>query len=403
MNQQGRTLAFFPLLLVLFVDSLGLAFFMPLFAPLFAHSYTPFFSPDVSIYVRNIYYGVAISIFPICAFIAAPMLGSLSDYLGRRSVLLICLLGSVLGYLISGFAIPHHSLAFFLTGRLIDGLTAGSIGIAQAAIIDFSQEHERTTYLGWLLFAIILGLFVGPILSAISLPFHLAGTLSLEIPFFVIATLSLINLLIVLIFFKETIKTKVFNGMFTFVSAFKDSRVRTLSTVFLFEQFAWAIFFQFAAVYLVERFSFGPMRVGIFMALVGFGMMMALLYLIGKLSNEFILPVLVVTSLAIASLLMVIFLMADATYVWVFSLPIAVAFGVAYVSQVGCFAKQVSAEYQGWVMGITGAISFFSFGISGILSALLADVTPILPLFIAAIFLIFSALVAWRVSRFWLI
>ena len=64
-----------------------------------------------------------VSIFAICQFFAAPIFGTLSDRFGRKPILLISLLGSVIGYLLLGIG---GALWILFLGRIIDGITAGN-------------------------------------------------------------------------------------------------------------------------------------------------------------------------------------------------------------------------------------------------------------------------------------
>ena len=50
----------------------------------------------------GLYVGMIVSVFALCAFCAAPVLGSLSDHYGRRPVLILSLLGSAIGYVVFG-------------------------------------------------------------------------------------------------------------------------------------------------------------------------------------------------------------------------------------------------------------------------------------------------------------
>lgn len=69
------------------------------------------------------------SIYALCLFLAAPGLGFLSDYFGRKPLLLICIAGTAIGYFILGIG---GSLVILFIGRIIDGITGGNIGIIYA-------------------------------------------------------------------------------------------------------------------------------------------------------------------------------------------------------------------------------------------------------------------------------
>jgi MFS family permease len=79
--------------------------------------------------------------YPMMQFIGAPLLGRLSDRFGRRPVLLISQLGTLLGFLVLGFA---NALWMLFLSRIIDGLSGANIATAQAVISDSTTEKTRT-------------------------------------------------------------------------------------------------------------------------------------------------------------------------------------------------------------------------------------------------------------------
>ena len=115
-------------------------------------------------------------------FIAAPILGKISDKYGRRPILLFCLFGSAIGYFIFGIG---GALWVLFLSRIIDGFSGGNISIATAIITDVSPLEDRTKNLGLIGAAFGLGLIIGPIIgglfSQISLaaPAYAAGIFSL--------------------------------------------------------------------------------------------------------------------------------------------------------------------------------------------------------------------------------
>jgi len=71
------------------------------------------------------------SVFAACTFFAAPIFGALSDRYGRKKILIISLLGSVIGYILFGIG---GALWVLFLGRIIDGLTAGNISTLFASL-----------------------------------------------------------------------------------------------------------------------------------------------------------------------------------------------------------------------------------------------------------------------------
>lgn len=123
----------------------------------------------------------------LCALpvFAAPVLGVLSDRYGRRPLLLICLLGSTLGYLLFGLG---GALWVFILSRVIDGLTGGNDSILTASIGDLSEKHTRRRL--WApRCSIRRGLSPRPVIGGFT------ATLGYQVPFFIAAGLALLNLL----------------------------------------------------------------------------------------------------------------------------------------------------------------------------------------------------------------
>lgn len=95
------------------------------------------------------------SIYALSVFLAAPVLGALSDRYGRRPVLIISLLGSALGYFVFGLG---GALWVLFLGRIIEGLTGGEISAIFAYFADITPSNERTKYFGWIMRLSGLGL-----------------------------------------------------------------------------------------------------------------------------------------------------------------------------------------------------------------------------------------------------
>ena len=139
-------------------------------------------TPDVAPYI-----GVMTALYAIMQFIFAPVLGSLSDRLGRRRVLLISLAGAAINYLFLAFA---PNLWMLLIGRAIAGLTSANISVATAYITDISAEDQRARRFGLLNAMFGIGFIIGPVLGGA------LGDYWLRLPFMTAALLNGGNLLL---------------------------------------------------------------------------------------------------------------------------------------------------------------------------------------------------------------
>ena len=116
-----------PIFLIVSVDVLGLTIILPLL-PFYAEKFGA--SPAVV--------GLLVSTYALCQLIAGPILGRWSDHMGRRPLLLVSQLGTFIGFLILAYA---NALWLIFLSRIIDGLTAGNLSLAQAYISDVTKPR----------------------------------------------------------------------------------------------------------------------------------------------------------------------------------------------------------------------------------------------------------------------
>ena len=141
------------------------------------------------------YIGILTALYAVMQFVFAPVLGALSDRLGRRPVLLISLAGAAINYLFLAFA-PNLGLLFL--GRAIAGLTSANTSVAAAYITDVSPEDSRARHFGLLNAMFGMGFIVGPVLGG------LLGDHWVRLPFIAAAVLNGGNLLLALFLLPES-------------------------------------------------------------------------------------------------------------------------------------------------------------------------------------------------------
>lgn len=192
MDGGGRQARFSPvtaLFLVVLVDVLGYTIILPLL-PFYAEKFGA--SPAVV--------GTLLASYAACQLISGPFLGRASDRFGRKPLLVISQLGTLIGFLILAFA---PNLAWVFVGRILDGLTAGNISLAQAAISDVTRPEERGKAFGKIGVAFGIGFLIGPALAGYLTRFGFA------VPILAGAALSATSILATLLLLpKETEKSQ---------------------------------------------------------------------------------------------------------------------------------------------------------------------------------------------------
>jgi DHA1 family tetracycline resistance protein-like MFS transporter len=168
------------ILVTIVLDAMGLGLIIPVLPKLIIEF------ADGNETAGSQYFGVLLGVYSLMMFLFSPLVGTLSDRLGRRPVLLVSLSGQGLDYLLMAFA---PGLGWFALGRVLSGITGASITTAQAYIADVTPAEGRAKAFGMIGAAFGVGFILGPAIGG------LLGGLGLRAPFMVAAALALLNAL----------------------------------------------------------------------------------------------------------------------------------------------------------------------------------------------------------------
>jgi MFS family permease len=273
--------------LTVFLDIVGFSILFPLFPALLEHylalegegsalarfvSWLEGLASGEQLAVVTLFGGALGSIYSLLQFLFAPMWGGLSDRVGRRKTLLVTLTGTVVGYVLWIFS---GSFALLVASRILNGIAAGNISVASAAIADTTTGRDRAKGMAVVGIAIGLGFVAGPaiggLMSAFDWSSGAAGALALN-PFSAAAAaaaaLAVINLLWVARRFPETLppERRGLSERSHTLNPFAQLRridlpgVRLVCVVSLIYLTAFSGM-EFTLVFLaVERLAYGPMQ-----------------------------------------------------------------------------------------------------------------------------------------------
>src|SRR6266545_5539127 len=257
----------------LLLDMIGFGMVFPIIPILFTDSSSPSFllggySPSAQFFLA----GAITAIWGLMQFIAAPLLGELSDAYGRKKLLLFGVGTLAVSQTLFGLGIGIASVALLFVARALAGIAAGNLGIAQAAIADVSEPKDRAKNFGLIGAAVGMGLILGPLLSGWIV--HMSHNPAL--PFFMAGALGLLNALFLALFLPETNSQpkathtfKLTQGVRNIRKAIADKETRRIYLTSFLYLFGFTMFTSFYGIFLVHMFGLSEAQVGTSFAVVG--------------------------------------------------------------------------------------------------------------------------------------
>lgn len=213
-------------------------------------------------------YGILVASYAVMQLVFAPILGGLSDRVGRRKVILASLFGASVDYLILGFA---PTFGWLFAGRVIAGLTGASFSAATAYIADITPPEKRAQSFGLIGAAFGFGFILGPLLGGV------LGHYNLRLPFFVAAGLNLANFLYGLFILPESLAPehrrpfdiRKANPIATLGRLRRNPLVSGLAITVFCYYLSQQVLQTVWALYLEGRFEWTASEVGSSLAVVG--------------------------------------------------------------------------------------------------------------------------------------
>lgn len=390
-----------PLLLLILVDAIGFAMLTPLLASALADGSDAGISKGLSATQRHLVYGIATGLYPIMTFFGAPILGQLSDRLGRKTILLVCATGIAASYVVISAAFAWGSIALLMAGRIIGGLTAASQAVSLAAVVDVCRPERKDFWLSMGLLCSSLGFVLGPALSGFLSDTAILPWFSLLTPLYATAAVAAVNVVMLALLFHDrrqllaSSPLSLVSGFKSFGSAFaKPGPLRDVSWVFLLQELAWGAYFYFIPVFLLDRYGVSGKDASYFMSVMGVGFCLSFAVAMPLLTKYFSTRAITSGSLIGTSILIAISAFAPSMLVqWILILPISVAVAVSYGALIILFTDTATEDTKGEVMGITAAINSLSFGSVSFLGGWLEGLSAGAPIYVALALMTMSWLV----------
>jgi DHA1 family tetracycline resistance protein-like MFS transporter len=392
-----------PVFFTVFIDLVGFSILIPIF-PLLINDGSPFkVTPDSWTPQQGlIMLGFLQAVYPMCTFLAAPILGQLSDRFGRKPVLAFSIAGTAVGYAIFAIGISTASIPLLFLGRAIDGLTGGNIAVAQAAVGDVSNDTNRAKNFGLLGAAFGLGFIIGPYIGGrLSAPgrsfyglFTTPSWFSATTPFWFAAGLCVLNCLLVITRLPETVHHKdhskrivLSTSIRNVARGFGSERFRVLLiTSFLFNA-GFTFFTTFFGVYLARNFGFAQDTTGDYFAIVGLFIALSQAVLVPRVAQHLRDHQVLRFSYFGVSLAMSGFFLAGEKWQLYAIIPLFTAFnGLSMANQTSLVSRSAEWGKQGEAMGISNSVMNLAQVPASILVGFIAtSITSATPLIVACL------------------
>jgi MFS family permease len=264
-----------PAYLLTFVNVLGFSILMPVL-PFIVESY----GADKWVY------GLMLTLYAGFQFLGSPYLGSLSDSLGRKPILLISQAGTLLSWIIFLIALNLPDMTIFglsigliIIGasRALDGITGGNISVSNAYVSDITTRKEKSYIFGYLGGIAGLGLIIGPGIGGATAgtSYGFNGTLIAAI------SISVFTLLAIIFWLKESHpkenrvprkKESILNS-FLILERIRTIDPKPIIKLLFLTKFFFGIMMAFymstIALFIIDLFDFNEQQLGLFMLVVG--------------------------------------------------------------------------------------------------------------------------------------
>ncbi|MBE3024242.1 MFS transporter [Janthinobacterium sp. BJB1] len=387
------------ILVCVFIDMLGIGLVVPVL-PILIGDFVS--GKDAQAF----WYGIMAAVFGLLQFIFMPMLGAISDRVGRRPVLLYSMAGMGINFLATGWA---PNLACLFIGRIIGGVSSASMSVASAYASDISTPDNRAKSFGKIGAAFGLGFICGPMLGG------LLGEINLHLPFYVAAGLSAANFIYGYFMVPESLLRGpgprppfTFARINPFAALLKLARrveIRGLVVAFGLMTFAQMMLNTTWVLYTHFRFDWTPRQNGIALFCVGLCAAVVQAGLLGILIKRF--GEVRLSLLGMASGALTYLLYGLATQGWMMYALILcnlLAFAAGPALQ-GIISKASGAGEQGELMGSLQSISSLGIIIMPLLGSMILGEVSHLPaqdwrigstFYLCAIMQTLGIVVAWR-------
>jgi MFS transporter, DHA1 family, tetracycline resistance protein len=300
-------------------------------------------------------FGAFLGLYALMQFLCAPVLGAISDKVGRRPVLLVSLAGAAIDYVFMALA---PSMAWLFVGRAIAGITGANMAVAQAYIADITPEDQRARRFGLFSAVFGVGFIAGPVLGG------LLGEVWVRAPFLAAAALNGLNLLMALFVLPESHKARggaidraAFNpfGSLRWASAFPA--LLPLMAAFVALAIVGEVGGTIWVLYGEDKFAWNPWTIGLSLAAFGLFHALAQAFVAGPVAERWGERRALTIGIVADALAYVAIALATKGWMAFLLLPVFCLGGIGQPALQSLLSRQVGEDQQGRLQGVLASLA----------------------------------------------
>jgi len=396
-SQTGILAAIF---LTVFIDLLGIGIIIPIVAPLLIDG-KGILPEGTEFAHRAILLGIVISTYSLFQLFSSPVMGMLSDKIGRRPVLFFSMFITVGAYLITALAVGSGNFWLLIVSRALLGISAGNLSVMYSSIADISTPERKAKNFGLIGMAFGLGFIIGPVLGGVLSDPSVVPWFNYAVPFIFAAILSSLNLILVWFRFPETnanprkdLVINITRGPGNLGRAFQLVHLRKVFlTVFLFA-FGFTFFSQFVQVYLVEKFQTSQADIGFFFGFIGLWLVLTQGVILRSIPSSVSPKKVLRAVLPIQAVAFLLLMLPQERWQLFFIVPfIPMTQGLISPNLAAMLSNRARPEEQGEMLGIQQSVQASAMLITPIVGGFVIAIHLSMPFILASL----SALAAWLV------
>lgn len=398
MTHASKKISLFLILLVAFIDWMGIGLVYPMFTSMVFHKESFLLPAETSETIRGLWLGLLLAAMPIAQFFSAPLIGALSDQKGRKPLLNITLALGVLAYILATIGVAAHSLLILIAARIMVGISAGNSAIVTAAIADISTPEAKAKNFGLLNMACGVGFTLGPFLGG---QLSASGTFfpPFTLPFIFAGGVTALNLLLVYFYYRETHQKpkkapiRLVQGWSNLIRAMHMPGLRNVFFCVFFFGFGWSFFYEFIPVTWIDLYGFSASMIGVFYAYGAAVYAISCGLLIRPIVARFPAERILFAALVVMGLYMLLQLTRfPSPVLWVYMAPLNFLGALIYPTATTIVSNNAGEDMQGEALGIFQSVISAAFALSPLVSGSLLGISSLMPSIVGCICLLLASI-----------